>query len=92
MSFLFRALVTIGLLSYFAAERRDVEALTGAVSQGKGASDIAAMIAAMPAETREAVLQAGASEAAKRLASARLSEDTLSETDRRLPWRGSQSR
>ncbi len=107
MSFLLRAALVIGVLSYLAGLRQDGPtpvrppvAQTG-IATGIAAGQamdrlttggIGALISALPPETREEVVRAGAQALARHVtdpfAPPRPSADTLSASDRQPTWRG----
>lgn len=88
MSFLLRASLVIGLLAFFASKRDRTDPLAGGRDAASFGSQVVTLEAALPAETRELAIRTGMQELTRRVASAGPSQDTLSETDRRLPWRG----
>ncbi|MCC0805796.1 hypothetical protein FPV16_06095 [Methylobacterium sp. W2] len=89
MSFLLRACLAIGLLSYLAAHRDDPDlaARLSAPSLGDTAS---VAWEALPRDARETALSQGADGLIRQMAGsvAGASRDTLAETDRRPAWRG----
>lgn len=93
MSFLLRAALVIGILSWLALQRQG-PALPDRV---QGRVDVAAaaldLWEALPEEARADVLHEGGAEVIQRFAgSAPSSRDTLSDSDRKPPWRGAQTR
>ncbi|MGU3359914.1 hypothetical protein ACLBWX_06215 [Methylobacterium sp. M6A4_1b] len=91
MSFLIRAGLVIGALSWLALQRQG-ETLTPGPA---GAGAAAAAWDALPAAMRDAALREGAAEIGRRagqaVAPVSVSRDTLTESDRKVPWRGAQS-
>ncbi|KQP31181.1 hypothetical protein ASF49_11455 [Methylobacterium sp. Leaf104] len=91
MSFLIRAGLVIGALSWLALQRQGESLPAGPAAAGAAA----AAWDALPAEMRDAALREGAAEIGRRagqtLAASAISRDTLSESDRKVPWRGAQS-
>ena len=91
MSFLLRAALVIGVLSYLAAARQgsapvlETAALRPAVEMTTGSL---AALAALPPETREAAARAGTEALSRQLTGARPSADTLLPGDRVPAWRG----
>lgn len=107
MSFLLRAMLVIGVLSYFALRRGDPDALPPALPSGgavlaavAGAAPAAiqAGAAALPPEARERVAREALAGLIRRAGQPvpeipdAASRDTLSATDRAPPWRGSEAR
>ncbi|MBD8909020.1 hypothetical protein [Methylorubrum zatmanii] len=104
MSFLLRAALVIGALSYLALLRRDGEApvaphtvaatglAVGETVDRLTTGGIGALVSALPPETRETVSRAGAEVLVRHLAgpgaAPRPSADTLSAGDRQPSWRG----
>lgn len=89
MSFILRASIVIGLLAFFASKRDQAVSRTDGSADAKLAvSKLLAAAAGVPAEARDRVVRTGLQDISRRFASARPSQDTLSEADRRLPWRG----
>ncbi|MCE4226879.1 hypothetical protein HCU64_24365 [Methylobacterium sp. C25] len=91
MSFLFRAALVIGGLSYFAMQRdgnappvADLKA--AAERQGE---QLTALAGALPEGMRDVAAQAATAELMKRLSTQTASRDTLLAVDRRPEWRGS---
>ncbi|GJE53871.1 MULTISPECIES: hypothetical protein [Methylobacterium] len=94
MSFILRAALVIGALSYFALQRdggaRPTEDLK-AMAERQGAQ-LSALAGSLPAEMRAAATEAVTAEVLKRLSSETASRDTLLAVDRRPDWRGSDLR
>ncbi|MDR7037701.1 MULTISPECIES: hypothetical protein [Methylobacterium] len=96
MSFLLRAALVIGTLSYFAL-RKDGSppalpappTLAGSVPALSEA--LPAAFNALPPEARERIAREGLAELTRRL-SVPPSHDTLAEADRRPSWRGAEAR
>lgn len=88
MSFFLRASLVIGFLAFLASERDRTDLNTGGRATASVNSQIVVLANALPAEARERAIRSGVQEISRRIASAGQSQDTLSETDRRLPWRG----
>ena len=90
MSFLFRAALVIGLLSFFAMQRQGATPNAPALAtlSDRAVSTLPAAVSALPAETRQRIAKEATSEIARRLVAMPRSEDTLGETDRRPEWRG----
>ena len=117
MSFLLRAALVIGALSYLALQRQDGSSpapprtVAAAVSKGStvgiaegdaldrlttgGIGALVNALNALPPETREEMVRAGADAVARRVtgnaigaATPRPSADTLSVSDRQPSWRG----
>lgn len=90
MSFIIRAALVIGALSYLAIGREQpgiAPARTIAVPTLADAWE------ALPAAARERVVQDGTAEIGRRIAGAAMaSRDTLAEADRQPAWRGVASR
>jgi hypothetical protein len=97
MTFLLRAVLVIGALSYFALMRNgadpaaEARKLVGSVAGAPSA--LPAALEAVPPETREravrAVLARGLmAELSRRAAEPPASNDTLEESDRQPAWRG----
>ncbi|UMY18062.1 hypothetical protein MMB17_01520 [Methylobacterium organophilum] len=86
MSFLLRASLVIGVLSYLAATRGGEAPALPKVSLT--ASDAAALLDAVPEATRQRLLKEGSAELARRLAAPPASTDTLNDNDRHPAWRG----
>lgn len=93
MTFLLRAALVIGVLSYLAAARQgaapgrlDTAGLRSTVEMTTGS--LATLAASLPPEARTDVLRAGGDALARRLTAAPPSADTLSANDRQMPWRG----
>lgn len=90
MSFLFRAVLVIGVLSYFAMQRQDTVVKTdqaGTLAE-RAAATLPAAWNGLPTDARQRVAREGASEITRRLSVMARSEDTLGATDRRPDWRG----
>lgn len=87
MSFIIRAALAIGVLSYLAAHRID-PALTERTSLPTVERLASAALGSLPLEARDRVLGEGAGVLAHRMAG--VSHDTLAEADRRPAWRGSE--
>ncbi|MEH3119340.1 MAG: hypothetical protein PGN25_17615 [Methylorubrum populi] len=107
MSFLLRAALVIGVLSYLASLRQDgpVPAHPPAAAAGNAMGDamdrlttggIGALVTELPPETREEMARAGADALARHVTgpfgAQRPSADTLSASDRQPTWRGPTSR
>lgn len=103
MSFLLRAALVIGVLSYLAILRQDGRAPDRAAALPAGGlaletmdrlttGGIGALVEALPPETRESMTRAGTAALARHLAgqtsTPRPSADTLSASDRKPSWRG----
>lgn len=91
MSFVFRAALVIGALSWLAARRDQPEGdrPTSAVAS------LPALWEALPPEIRDRALREGTAEAGRRIVgslSLPVSRDTLAEADRRPAWRGAEAR
>ena len=95
MSFLIRAGLVIGVLSWLALQRQGERApAPPAVAEAAAAARDA-----LPAPVRDAALREGAAEIGRRAgqtlaalpASRPASRDTLSDSDRKVPWRGAQT-
>jgi len=97
MSFLLRAALVIGALSWMALQRQG-SATPDLPQVDKAALEATALAAweAIPEPARTAALHEGGAEIARRagsaLATAPVSRDTLLESDRTLPWRGAPTR
>ncbi|WP_232631938.1 hypothetical protein [Methylobacterium sp. Leaf118] len=96
MSFLLRAALVIGVLSYFAATRQgtapdtlDTARLRSTVTM---TGSLPSLAAALPPEARADALRMGAEALAHRLADPPPSADTLAPSDRLPAWRGSGGR
>lgn len=86
MSFIIRATLVIGTLSYLALNR---DPPAGATAQAITAPTVAGLWNALPGETRAQLLQDGAAEIARSIVEpASPSRDTLAEADRQPAWRG----
>lgn len=91
MSFLIRAALVIGVLSYLAAARQgaapsvDTARLRATVEM---TGSLAPLADALPPEARAAALRTGAEGLARHLADPPPSADTLSASDRVPAWRG----
>lgn len=107
MSFLLRALLVIGALSYFALKRGEPGSLTHAMPSteavaaalaGAAPAAIQAGAAALPPETRERVAREALAGLIRRAGQPvpeipePASRDTLSATDRAPAWRGIETR
>jgi hypothetical protein len=103
MSFLLRALLVIGVLSYFALKRGEPDALpsadaVAAALAGAAPAAIQAGAAALPPETRERVAREALAGLIRRAGQPvpeipdPASRDTLSSTDRAPAWRGIEAR
>ena len=90
MSFLLRAVLMIGVLSYFAL-RQEAPARVE-TSTKREAADLTAALAGLPAEMRVKATRAAEAEIVRRLSEVRASQDTLSASDRRPSWRGVEGR
>lgn len=89
MSFLIRAGLVIGVLSWLALQR---SAEMGRPIAPDPTLAAAAVWGALPDALRETALREGAAEIARVAASPLpASRDTLAEIDRKVPWRGAQS-
>lgn len=93
MTFLLRAALAIGVLSYLAAQRQgaapagiDTADLRSTVAMTTGS--LAGLAASLPPEARADALRAGGEAVARRLTGPPGSADTLSASDRAPPWRG----
>lgn len=90
MSFLLRAALIIGVLSFLAMQREGagprLEQL--ATLPDHAAATLPAAWKALPPEARQRVVKEGTSEIARRVVAMPRSQDTLGETDRRPEWRG----
>jgi uncharacterized protein YeaO (DUF488 family) len=94
MSFLLRAALVIGGLSYCAMQREGAVSPTGelrAVAE-RQAAQLTAFAGSLPAEMRDAAAQAATAELMKRLSTQTASHDTLVAADRRPAWRGGENR
>ncbi|KQO71100.1 MULTISPECIES: hypothetical protein [unclassified Methylobacterium] len=88
MSFLIRAGLVIGVLSWLALQRQGERA----PAPPAVADAAAAAWDALPAPLRDAALREGAAEIGRRAFTASpVSRDTLSDSDRKVPWRGAQT-
>ena len=88
MSYLLRATLVIGALSYCAANR---DAPDLALRPPVSVASLPAIWEALPPEIRERVIREGTAQAGHHLASALAlpaSRDTLAEADRKPGWRG----
>lgn len=85
MSFLFRALLVVGALTYLAQRQQGRPMPSPEVPTVSG---LTAAWNTLPAETREPILRAGTAELTRRLTSAEASRDTLGASDLRPAWRG----
>lgn len=86
MSFIIRATLVIGTLSYLAVNR---DPPTGATVRGIAVPTVDGLWNALPGATREQLLQDGTAEIARRITEpAPPSRDTLAEADRQPAWRG----
>ncbi|MER2268742.1 hypothetical protein [Methylobacterium oxalidis] len=94
MSFLLRAALVIGTLSYFAL-REGRQAPPALPPVPASVPDLAQALPAawnaVPPEARERVAREGLAELSRRL-SVPPSQDTLAEADRRPAWRGAEGR
>lgn len=93
MSFILRAVLVIGVLSYFAVQQRRTgmpEPIAVAAPLGAGVAnvDLTGALSELPAELRDQAARAASAEVARWLGLARTSQDTLSDSDRRPSWRG----
>ncbi|KQT47881.1 hypothetical protein ASG52_11510 [Methylobacterium sp. Leaf456] len=93
MTFLLRAALVIGVLSYLAATRQgtaptglDAAALRSTVATTTGS--LASLAASLPPEARTEALRLGGEAVARRLTGQPASADTLSASDRAPAWRG----
>lgn len=93
MTFLLRAALVIGVLSYLAAARQgsgsggvDTVGLRSTVEMTTGS--LAGLAASLPPEARTEALRLGGEAVARRLTGQPSSADTLSASDRQVPWRG----
>ncbi len=91
MTFLLRAALVIGVLSYLAAARQgagpvDTAALRSTVEMTTGS--LAGLAASLPPEARTEALRLGGEAVARRLSGQPASADTLSASDRAPAWRG----
>lgn len=86
MSFLLRATLVIGVLSWLALQRQgaDVPGLATAPS----AKAALAAWDALPAPAREAASREAGAEIVRRMRGAPTSADTLDDSDRKPTWRG----
>ncbi|AWN44449.1 hypothetical protein [Methylobacterium durans] len=96
MSFLLRAALVIGTLSYFALRKDGAAPVPPAAAPLAGsvpalAEALPAAFQALPAEARERIAREGLAELSRRL-SVPPSQDTLAEADRRPAWRGAEAR
>lgn len=101
MSFLLRATLVIGTLSYLAATRGGPadgarepglpEAAVSGIRDGL-AGALPAVWNAVPKETREGIARDALAELSRRATAVPASRDTLAEMDRRSPWRGIEGR
>lgn len=94
MSFILRAALVIGALSYFALQRdgRVPQAGDLKVIAERQAAQITTLAGTLPTEMRVAATQAVTAEVLKRLSTDTASRDTLLAVDRRPDWRGSDLR
>ncbi|GEP01366.1 hypothetical protein [Methylobacterium haplocladii] len=94
MSFILRAALAIGALSYFALQRDGSVPPTGELTAmaERQSVQITALAGALPTEMRAAATQAVTAELVKRLSTDTASRDTLMAVDRRPDWRGSDLR
>jgi len=95
MSFLLRATLVIGALSYLAVLRAGGDPPAARLPPGIDAAlgtDVATGLAgswtAMPADLRAQIAREGMAELTRRLAAMPASRDTLAEADRVPAWRG----
>ena len=86
MSFLLRAALVIGVLSWLALQRQG-KALPGAAIV-RGAETAFAAWDALPAPVREAASREAGAEVVRRVRGAPASADTLDDGDRKPAWRG----
>ena len=93
MTFLLRAALVIGVLSYLAAARQgaapagvDTAGLRSTVEMTTGS--LATLAASLPPEARTEALRLGGEAVARRLTGQPASADTLSASDRVPAWRG----
>lgn len=92
MSFLLRATLVIGVLSYCAAHR-DRPVVFSLQGDGSAGTALAAAWEALPSDAKERVAREGTAEIVRRMAgSTPVSRDTLGDDDRRPSWRGADSR
>ncbi|MFD1301403.1 hypothetical protein [Methylobacterium marchantiae] len=93
MSFIIRAGLVIGALSYLAAHRDDPASMAR-LSAPPVQQAVSAAWGALPADAREKALSDGAETIVRQMAGsvAGASRDTLAETDRRPAWRGADGR
>lgn len=92
MSFILRATLVIGALTYFAAQRlgQPVDAAGLVAGLEAGHTDAAVAWTAVPAEARERIAREGAASLGLRLATLPPSRDTLADSDRRPAWHGAE--
>ncbi|KQT84454.1 hypothetical protein [Methylobacterium sp. Leaf466] len=83
MSFVLRAVLVIGALSYFAAQRDAPDAGPRAAAVSP-----ASLWNALPPDLRERAIREAAAEATRQMPGATSSRDTLAAADRRPAWRG----
>lgn len=90
MSFVIRAALVIGVLSYLAMNRDQ----PGLAPRAEVAvPSLADAWEAMPASARERLVREGTAEVGRRMAAVGLvSRDTLADSDRQPPWRGTGGR
>lgn len=94
MSFILRAALVIGTLSYFALQRDgSVPSLRElSTTADRHRAEIAVLANAVPTEMRAAAAQAVTVEVLRKLSADMPSRDTLLAVDRRPDWRGSDAR
>lgn len=94
MSFLLRAGLVIGVLSFLAVQRQGATTRHDPLASlpERAATTLPSAWNALPPEARQRIAREGTAEIARRLAAMPRSEDTLGETDRRPEWRGAPGR
>ncbi|GJD72423.1 hypothetical protein [Methylobacterium goesingense] len=93
MSFFLRAALVIGFLSWLALQRQGPAAPALVPDRAEVAAAALDLWEALPEEARADVLHGGGAEVIRRVAGPPpSSRDTLSDSDRKPPWRGAQSR
>lgn len=91
MSFVIRAALAIGVLSWLALQRQGTS-VEPVPSRAEIAAAAQTAWEALPEAAREATLREGGGALIRHATAAPSSADTLMETDRKPPWRGAQPR